>query len=114
MICIVDPERLKNELNIINNKYKVDKKKIINKLYKTISLDLDLVLTNIEVLKKYININKYLSGDNYNLLKVKDLDKKIIYLKDKYEINNEEDILNNLIKEIYDNKNIYVWGDEDA
>ena len=114
MIFIVDPERLKNELNIINNKYKVDKKKIINKLYKTISLDLDLVLTNIEVLKKYININKYLSGDNYNLLKVKDLDKKIIYLKDKYEINNEEDILNYLIKEIYDNKNIYVWGDEDA
>ena len=114
IIFIVEPDKLNNLLNILNNKYKVDKKKVINKLYKTMSLDIDLVLTNIDILKKYLDVEKYLKGDNYNLLKVIDLDKKINIIKNKYDMTKVEEINNNLVKEIYDNRNLYVWGDKDA
>ena len=113
IIFIINPDKLNNFLNILG-KYKCDKKKVINKLYKVIALDVDLITNNIDVLKKHLDINDYLSKDNYNLLKVVNLDKKIKYIKEKYNVDNAEDINNNLIKELYDNREEYIWGDKNA
>ena len=113
LLFITDNSVIENVLNIFN-KYKVEEKKVINKLYKSISTNPDVILTNLEVLKKYINIDEYLQGTNYNLLKVKDLNKKIKYIVDKYETNDPEDITNYLVKELFDNQDKNMWGDLDA
>ena len=111
LLFIVKNEKILNVLNAFN-KYKVDNKKVINKLYKTIAVNPDLVINNLDILKKNINLEEYLDGTNYNLLKVVNLNDKIQYINNKY--GNVDDYLNVLVKEIYDNKERYMWGDIDA
>ena len=113
LIFIVNHEKLTNTLNIFN-KYKVDKKRVINKLYKVLAINMDLLTDNINVIKKHFDINEYLANDNYNLLKIVNLDKKIEYIKNKYAVTSYEDVYEHIVKEVYDNKDKYVWGDENA
>ena len=113
LIFIVNHEKLTNTLNIFN-KYKVDKKRVINKLYKVLAINMDLLTDNINVIKKHFDINEYLANDNYNLLKIVNLDKKIEYIKNIYAVTSYEDVYEHIVKEVYDNKDKYVWGDENA
>ena len=106
-------EIIKNVLNK-TSKYNVGNKKVINKLYKVLSYNPSLVLDNINILDKYTDIKEYLRGDNYNLLKVVNLDKKIDYIINKYNVKEPDKINAYLIKEIYSNSDKYLWGDEDA
>ena len=88
-------------------------KKVINKLYKTIYINPDLLFTNIDVLKNYINIEDYLNNDNYTLLKVNNLDKKISYIINKYNVKTYDNITKCLIKEVYDNKDRNICSPEE-
>ena len=113
LIFIMDNEKLTNVLDLFN-KYNVDSKKVINKLYKTIYINPDLLFDNIEVLKNYIDIEDYLNNDNYTLLKINNLDKKINYVVNKYNVKSYDNITKCLIKEVYDNRDRNMWGDIDA
>lgn len=95
-----------------------DKKKIINKCYKMFALDPSIIIENVETLKKYgVDIKAYFAGDNYNLLKVSNLNSKIRYLKQKYSINTDKldcELLNKLvIAKVYREckNNAVIWGD---
>ena len=80
LFMVLENDVLEYTLNQCED-YGVEKKKVINKLYKTLTFNPALIIENIELLKKYnVDIEEYLNGINYNLLKVKDLDKKINYL----------------------------------
>ena len=107
LLFIVDHEKLTSTLNYFN-KYKVEKKKIINKLYKVISIYPEQVSINTEILKKYIKIEDYLAGNNLNLLKVVNLEEKIKYLELS---DNSDEMLNRIIKQVYDNQDKYAWGE---
>jgi hypothetical protein len=107
LLFIVDHEKLTSTLNYFN-KYKVEKKKIINKLYKVISIYPEQVSINTEILKKYIKIDDYLAGNNLNLLKVVNLEEKIKYLELS---DNPDEMLNRIIKQVYDNQDKYAWGE---
>lgn len=97
--------------------YGANKKTLINRLYKTFAIDPAIIIENIEVLKRYnVDIEKYFQGPNYNLLKVKDLDKKIKYLSDNKNLNTTEldvELLNKMIvgkvyrECVLENKNIW-------
>lgn len=100
--------------------YGANKKTVINRLYKTFAIDPAIIIENIEVLKRYnVDIEEYFKGPNYNLLKVKNLDKKIKYLSvnknlDTTELNIE--LLNKMIvgkvyrECVLENKNI--WSEQ--
>lgn len=81
--------------------YGANKKTVINRLYKTFAIDPAIIIENIEVLKRYnVNIEEYFKGPNYNLLKVKDLDKKIKYLSVNKNLDTNElniELLNKMI-----------------
>lgn len=113
IIFTVNCDQLRNILEYFD-RYKIDRKKVINKLYKVIANDIERVIDNVEVIKKYTDIEEYLNGDNYNLIKVKDLDMKINYIINKYNVTDIEDINNNLIQEVFDNRTGSLWGDENA
>ena len=113
LVFIVNNERLKNTIDLFN-KYNVEGKKVINKLYKIIAINSELLFENVNVLKNYINIDEYLQESNYTLLKVVNLDKKINYIINKYNVNSYDNITKCLIKEVFDNKDNYMWGEENA
>ena len=113
IIFIVNHDQLTNVLEYFD-KYKIDRKKVISKLYKVIANNVDIIITNVEIIKKYTDIDEYLNGDNYNLIKVKDLDKKIEFVMNKYHVINIEDINNRLIEYVFENKTSKLWGEEDA
>ena len=96
------------------NDSEVDRKKVISKLYKVIANNVDIIITNVEIIKKYTDIDEYLDGDNYNLIKVKDLEKKIEFVMNKYHVTDIEDINNRLIEYVFENKTSKLWGEEDA
>ena len=113
LIFITPTNNIKQVIDAFG-KYNVEGKKVINKLYKVISYNHTLLIDNINVLSRYIDINEYLKGNNYNLLKVTHLNGKFHYISDKYEIINPDQIVSYLIKEIYDNDDRYMWGDINA
>ena len=66
-----------------------DLKILISRCYKTLAVDSSLIIENIEILKKYnINLNNYLknSNDKYNLLKVRNLNIKLKYIINHYNL----------------------------
>ena len=107
LLFIADHDKIVSTLNYLT-KYKVDKKKIINKLYKVLAIKPELISTNVEILKKYIKIDEYFEGNNYNLLKVVNLDTKINQLES---TDTSDEIMNGIIKKVYDNQDKYAWGD---
>ena len=113
IIFIVNNEQLTNILEYFD-KYKIDRKKVINKLYKVIANNIDVVINNVEVIKKYTDIEEYLNGDNYNLIKVEDLENKINYIMNKYNVTDIDDINNKLIEYVFENRTTLLWGDQDA
>ena len=113
LVFIVNHEKLMNTIDLFN-KYNVDAKKVINKLYKIIAVNSDLLFENINVLKNYINIDEYLQDNNYTLLKVVNLDKKITHIIANYGVNSYDNITKCLIKEVFDHRNTYMWGDDNA
>lgn len=95
-----------------------NRKTIINKCYKTFALDPSVLIENVETLKRYgVNMKAYFAQNNYNLLKVCNLDSKIRYLKHKYNYNTDTldyELLNKLIiakvyRECQDNA--IIWSD---
>lgn len=100
-------------------KAKIDKKKLVNKCYKTLSVDPSLVIENIEVLLKYnINIEEVFakSSNAYNILKVSKLGMKIEYFIDKFNLDRNNlnlELLNKLLvtKVLKDLKNgRIIWS----
>lgn len=72
------------------NKLDGDLKLLINRCYKTLAIDPSLIIENIEILNKYnINITDYLknSKDKYSLLKIRNLNIKLKYIINHYNIN---------------------------
>jgi hypothetical protein len=113
LLFVVRNEIIESFLSIFG-RYKADKKKVINKLYKMLVINPRLVIENLDVINKYFDINEYLKGDNYHLLKVPNLDKKINYIINKYNKKSIDAVTKLLIKEIYDNQEKNLWGDINA
>ena len=66
-----------------------DLKLLINRCYKTLAIDPSLIIENIDILRKYnIDLKDYLknSKDKYNLLKVRNLNIKLKYIINHYNL----------------------------
>jgi hypothetical protein len=113
LLFVVRNEIIESFLSVFG-RYKADKKKVINKLYKMLVINPRLVIENLDVINKYFDINEYLKGDNYHLLKIPNLDKKINYIINKYNKKSIDAVTKLLIKEIYDNQEKNLWGDINA
>lgn len=101
------------------SKVGADKKDIVNRCYKTLSLNPSLLIDNVEIMVKMgINLEDFFakSNTNYNLLKMSSLEHKLKVIKT---ISNVEikdlELLNKLIitKVYTESKNGYInWGDK--
>ncbi len=102
-------------------KAKIDKKKLVNKCYKNLSIDPSLIIENIEVLLNYnIDIEDIFANSNnaYNLLKVSKLGMKIQFFINKFNLDRDKlnlELLNKLmitkiVKEIKNDR--IIWSDE--
>ena len=120
LFMLTNNDILNYNLNYVED-YGANKKTIINKCYKTLSLYPSLIIENMNVLKNHnIDLVDYFSpnNNNYNLLKVRNLDKKINYLmdiyKDKIDFNNYKELTKLVIDYIYESANINsnLWGDK--
>ena len=120
LFMLTNNDILNYNLNYVED-YGANKKTIINKCYKTLSLYPSLIIENMNVLKNHnIDLVDYFSpnNNNYNLLKVRNLDKKINYLselyKDKIDFNNYKELTKLVIDHIYESANINsnLWGDK--
>lgn len=96
-----------------------NKKLFINKCYKTLAINPLLLVTNAEVLNNKIKIdfNAFLKQDNYNLLKVTNLEKKLNYIIKENKLTKDKtdfDKLNKLlITKVYTDciRKNRVWGE---
>lgn len=120
LFMLTNNDILNYNLNYVED-YGANKKTIINKCYKTLSLYPSLIIENMNVLKNHnIDLIDYFSpnNNNYNLLKVRNLDKKINYLselyKDKIDFNNYKELTKLVIDHIYESAslNSNLWGDK--
>lgn len=120
LFMLTNNDILNYNLNYVED-YGANKKTIINKCYKTLSLYPSLIIENMNVLKNHnIDLVDYFSpnNNNYNLLKVRNLDKKTNYLmdiyKDKIDFNNYKELTKLVIDYIYESANISsnLWGDK--
>lgn len=115
MVC--DNEVLAYTLNYAEKAH-IDKRRLVNKCYKTLTLDPSLIIENIEVLKKYdIDLSED-SNNIYNLLKVQKLDLKLQYFINKFNLDSKHldlELINKLLvaKIIKDVKNgRIIWSDD--
>lgn len=98
-----------------------DKKNIINRCYKILTINPSLLIDNVEVLKEHnIDLNSYFSPENtnYNLLKTANLDIKLRYIEEHSSIKESNpvdyDLINKLlINKIFSeaNEGIINWGE---
>lgn len=80
-----------------------NKKNIINRGYKILSLNPVLLIDNIEIMRKFnINLMEYFSEENinYNLLKTSNLEDKLNYITTKYKLKNSNPLDFNLVNKI--------------
>lgn len=100
LFMVVNNEKLTYTLDMCA-KYNADKKLIINRLYKTLTLNPAIILENIEVLENYnVDVEEYFKGSNYNLLKTHNLSDKIKYFEKNKNLNTEElnlELLNKML-----------------
>lgn len=119
LFMISSNEIINYTLNYLE-KYGASKKKIINKCYKTLTINSSLLITNIDLLKKYnVDFTEFFGNNNanYNLLKVTDLDKKLNYVIKNNNINGEhldyDKVSKLIIDKVFDDikNNKIPWGD---
>ncbi|HOB26035.1 MAG TPA: hypothetical protein PLB45_03885 [Bacilli bacterium] len=119
LFLITNSEVIKYTLNYVE-KLGANKRNIINRCYKTISIDASLLIQNVDILKKYkFDLKKMFNDDSYNyaLLKVSMLELKLKYVISKYNLDvdnldyNEVSniILNKVSNEV--NDELVVWGE---
>ncbi len=102
LFLLSNPEILSYTLDYMSN-LGADKKDIINRCYKTLSLTPSLLIENTEVMIKHnISLKDFFapSNVNYNLLKMRDLDKKLTYIENQSEFKGKTltcEILNKII-----------------
>lgn len=113
----VDSEVLEYTLNYFE-KLGADKKSLINRCYKTLSINPAILIENVEIMKKYnMDVNAYFdsSNKNYNLIKTIKLENKIVWLQQNtkdldvtdYDFINKL-IVNKVYKEV--NTKDVIWG----
>ena len=86
LFLISNNEALEYTLNYLESNG-ANKKTIINRCYKTLSIDPSLIIENVETLKGFgVNIEEYFNGINYNLLKVTNLKAKISFIAIKHNL----------------------------
>lgn len=99
LFMLSNNEVLNYTLNYLEQ-HGANKKKIVNKCYKTLALEPSILIENIDILVKNNIDMEYYFGDNanYNLLKVKDLEQKLKYLIAKNNLTTLDiDLLNKLL-----------------
>ena len=110
----------KEKIDVTNNAENLgaNKKVFTNKCYKTLALDPKILDKNIQLLKKNkVDLEEFFKQDNYNIIKVPRLDKKLnIVIKENKASRKKNDyaLLNNLlINKVYNeciNKN-QAWSE---
>ncbi len=119
LFIISSNEIINYTLNYLE-RYGASKKKIINKCYKTLTINSSLLITNIDLLKKYnVDFKEYFgtNNTNYNLLKVNDLDKKLNYIIKNNNITGEhldyDKVSKLIVDKVFDDikNNKIPWGD---
>lgn len=120
LFMITNHEVLDYTLNYLN-RCGADKKNIINRCYKILTINPALLIDNVEILHKHnIDLESYFGPDNtnYNLLKTTNLDAKLHYIEkhstasDTYPV--DYDLMNKLlVSKIYSeaNEGIINWGE---
>lgn len=87
LFMITDNEILTYTLDYLEQKG-LPKKAVINKCYKTLSIDASLLIKNVDILFRYnIDMQDLFQSSNYNLLKIQNLDVKLDYIIKKYNLN---------------------------
>ena len=86
------------------DKYKIDKKTIINKMYKSLSINPRIIIDNLDIIKRYLDINEFINKGDYSLLKVTNLEYKLHYILGRYNTMDSKEIYNLLLKEVYESK----------
>lgn len=99
-----------------------DKKNIINRCYKTLTINPALLIDNVEVLHKHkIDLTRYFgpNNTNYNLLKTANLDTKLRYIEEHGNVSESNpadyELLNRLlVSKIYSEASVGTinWGEE--
>lgn len=120
LFMITNHETLDYTLNYLKQ-CGADKKNIINRCYKILTINPSLLIDNVEVLKEHnIDLNSYFSPENtnYNLLKTANLDIKLRYIEEHSSIKESNpvdyDLINKLlINKIFSeaNEGIINWGE---
>lgn len=120
LFMITSHETLDYTLNYLQQ-CGADKKNIINRCYKTLTITPALLIDNIEVLKEHnIDLNSYFSpsNTNYNLLKTTDLDLKLKYIENHSSVKDSDPVDYELINKLVINKifseaneGIINWGE---
>lgn len=100
------------------SKLGANKKDVINRCYKTLSIRPSLLIDNVEIMKRHdISLSEFFnaSNTNYNLLKMGNLDHKlkVIELMNAADIGNIEELNKIIIAKVYkESKTGYInWGD---
>lgn len=99
-----------------------NKKYVINRCYKILSINPSLLIDNVEIMRNYnINISEYFDEKNvnYNLLKTSGLDLKLAYITKKYKLIKANPLNHDLVNKILVSK-VYReskgkeinWGEE--
>lgn len=120
LFMITNHEVLDYTLNYMS-KCGADKKNIINRCYKTLTINPTLLIDNTEILHNHnIDLKSYFGPENsnYNLLKTTNLDSKLRYIEEQSTVTESNpvdyDLINKLlISKIYNDANagIINWGE---
>lgn len=121
LFMITNHEILDYTLNYLNRRG-ANKKNIINRCYKTLTINPSLLIDNVEILNRHnIDLDGYFSPNNtnYNLLKTNNLELKLQYIEEHSNVSESNpidyDLLNKLlISKVYNdaNEGTVDWGEK--
>ncbi len=113
----IDSKTLDYTLDYLE-KLGANKKDVVNRCYKTLSIKPSLLIDNVEIMKKYnIDLDLFFSASNtnYNLLKMGSLDHKLKVIEEisNIDLSNLDDLNKLIITKVYkESKTGYInWGD---
>lgn len=117
IFMLIDHKTLDYTIDYLS-KLGANKKDVINRCYKTLSINPSLLIDNIEIMKKHnINLADFFNENNtnYNLLKMGSLDKKLNVIKiiSSVDLSNIDELNKFIIAKVYkESKTGYInWGE---
>lgn len=117
LFIIIDNDALDYTLDYLSRNG-ASKRDIINRCYKTLAIKMPLLIDNLEIMRKYnIDLKAFFTNNNnFNLLKMVNLESKLLYLRDDLDVDIKDiSILNKIIiSKVYHEASAgYInWGEK--